>query len=74
VDGIKALKAIRSHEESLGIKTEDRIKILIISAVDEAKNVVESYNTGKEAYLIKPIIKEHFLDALTKLHILPINP
>lgn len=61
VDGLKALKAIRDIEKQYDIDKEDKVDVIIISALDQTEIVEESFSTGSIAYAVKPLDKEKFL-------------
>ncbi len=63
LDGQKALQQIRDFERTQGILGFDEAKVIMVTALDDPKNVVEAfYEGGANAYLVKPIEKEN-LDA-----------
>lgn len=55
LDGIKALKAIRAIERQKGIKQDERVKIIMITALNDEKTVMEAYELGCEGYAWKPV-------------------
>lgn len=71
MDGQEALKAIRAMEKARGIKSSDEMKIVMTTALDDPKNVVEAYyKGGATSYVPKPIDKQLFLQLLKNLGIL----
>lgn len=67
VDGIKALKAIRRLEREEGVRDEERVKIIMTTALNDKKAVAESYDSGCEAYVWKPIDTAEFTGMLKNL-------
>ena len=67
VDGIKALKAIRDLEKQKGVKEEDRVKIIMITALNDTDTVFNSFKTGCEAYAAKPIDMQKLLEVMKNL-------
>ncbi|MFP4698316.1 MAG: response regulator [Eubacteriales bacterium] len=55
VDGLKALKVIRDIEEERGILGQDKVKIIMITALMDTNDVQEAFDTGCEAYATKPV-------------------
>ncbi len=55
LDGLKLLKAIRDIEKERGIEKSSTAKIIMTTALNDKKTVMESYNSGCEAYAWKPI-------------------
>ncbi|MBN2544367.1 MAG: response regulator [Spirochaetes bacterium] len=70
MDGQEVLKKIREIEIENGIGGFDGVKILMTTALGDAKNIMNAFKSGCEAYLIKPIIKEKVLDELKKLNLI----
>lgn len=67
LDGLKVLKAIREIERQKGIGNANRVKIIMTTAINDRKTVMESYDSGCEAYAWKPIDLDKFKDVLVKL-------
>ncbi|MFP4153484.1 MAG: response regulator [Alkalispirochaeta sp.] len=56
VDGQTALKEIRSIEKKIGVSETDAAKVIMTTALEDPKNVVEAYyQGGADSYLVKPI-------------------
>jgi len=55
MDGHAALKQIRDQEESAGILFSDRVKVIMTTALDDVRTVMDSFKGMCDAYLIKPI-------------------
>src|SRR3990172_3452400 len=59
VDGHEALSRIRGLEKLLSIKDKQEVKVIMITAIDDPKNVVNAFaREGVAAYIIKPINKQ----------------
>jgi len=55
-DGHQALASIREREKKLGITPGLEVKVVMISALDDTKNVSRSFFGGQaEAYMVKPV-------------------
>ena len=55
-DGHQALKEIRVIEQEMGIKPQDEVKVIMVTALNDPKTVVKAYyKGGAAAYLPKPI-------------------
>lgn len=70
VDGVKALKTIRDIEKQNGIKEEDRVKVIMITALAETQYVQHSFEIGCEAYAAKPIDTNKLVEVLKKLELI----
>lgn len=67
VDGTKVLKAIRELEDQLGIKEEDKVKIIMTTALGENQVVQKSFSYGCNAYASKPIDVVKLKDVMRKI-------
>ena len=55
-------------EEDRGIGTKERVKVLMITALDDSENIMEALVKGKcEGYLTKPVSRAILEDQLSKL-------
>ncbi|PLX68732.1 MAG: response regulator [Denitrovibrio sp.] len=71
MDGKEAVSQIRAIEKIHGVAPDKEAKIIMLSALDDPKNVMDSfYNSGATSYLIKPINAEKLKKELTKLNLL----
>lgn len=66
MDGLQVLKEIRRLEGENGIVGPYWVKIIMTTSVDEPKRILEAFNSQCEAYLIKPIERENFIEQLQK--------
>ena len=66
LDGYQALKAIRDIEKERGITGNDGVKI-IMTALNEERNVKKAFEMGCTVYCGKPIDVEKFKLILKKL-------
>ena len=65
VDGNEALKRIRQIEKDLGIPPQIEVKVIMTTAMDDPKTVIESYyRGGATSYLVKPISKQKLMGEL----------
>lgn len=67
VDGIKTLKAIRDLERQYGVAQENRVKIIMTTALAEAQIVRTAFEYGCEVYASKPIDTKKLVEALEKI-------
>jgi two-component system chemotaxis response regulator CheY len=71
MDGQEALKQIRAVEKKLGIIPKDEVKIIMTTALEDPKNVIEAYyKGGATSYLTKPLLKEKVYEEMLKLGII----
>lgn len=65
MDGHQALKTIRKIEEESGVAEDDRIKIVMTTALSETRHVTKAFENGCTAYAGKPINQDK-LEAMLK--------
>ena len=70
-DGQQVLKEIRAFELKKGVMGSDGVKIVMTTALDDKKNILEAFRSQCEAYLTKPIHVKKLHDELKKLGFLP---
>lgn len=70
VDGVKVLKAIRDFEVQRGILPENKVKIIIITALADTEFVNTAFDLGCEAYAAKPIDTEKLVEVMNKLGVI----
>lgn len=70
-DGQTALREIRSFEESSGVMAPDACKVIMTTALSDAKNVMGAFGAQCEAYITKPFSKHSIEVELRR--ILPAN-
>ncbi len=61
IDGLEVLKRLRADERT------EALPVVVLSASDEAKDVIASYELGANSYMRKPVDFEHFIDAVGQL-------
>ncbi|MEO5357453.1 MAG: response regulator [Nitrospirae bacterium YQR-1] len=68
MDGLEALEIIRKKEKSMGITPFDEVKIVMTTALDSAKSVLDAYYRGGcNDYLTKPIDTKKLRQLIEKL-------
>ncbi len=68
MSGHEALKIIRDKEKERGVTPQKEVKVIMTSALDDVKNVTQSFfQGGATAYLVKPIEREKVLAEMHKL-------
>lgn len=69
MDGHTAVKQIRAIEEAGGTLSSNGVKIIMTTALDDVKNVVQSFNSLCDAYVFKPIDTGKLLGHIKDLHL-----
>jgi two-component system chemotaxis response regulator CheY len=68
MDGQQALREIRRIEAQKGIGGADMVKIVMVTALSDAKNVMEALVKGScEGYLTKPVYPQRLHEMLVHL-------
>lgn len=68
MDGQEALRKIRELETSIGVDERDQVHVVMTTALEDPKNVVEAYyQGGATSYLVKPIDRESLGTEMRKL-------
>jgi two-component system chemotaxis response regulator CheY len=70
VDGMKALKIIRDLEQQRGISKNNRVKIVMTTALSDSQLVLDAFEAGCEAYAAKPIDSEKLVEVLKNLNLI----
>ncbi len=69
-DGQTVLKEIREIEERHNINGLDGVKIIMTTALNDPKNILEAFKSQCEAYIPKPISKQKLLEEMRALDLL----
>ena len=68
MDGQEALRKIRSVEKEKNVPPQDEVKVVMTTALDDPKNVVEAYyKGGATSYIPKPLDRQLFIHLLRNL-------
>jgi DNA-binding response OmpR family regulator len=61
VSGLEVLKKIREKEET------KMIPVVILTSSSEEQDIIEGYRLGTNAYVVKPVVFNEFIDAIKLL-------
>ncbi|MBD3344736.1 MAG: response regulator [Chitinivibrionales bacterium] len=70
MDGHEVLKKIRELEEEKGFRCSDGVKIVMTTALDDKKNIMQAFRHQCEGYLVKPITRAKLEAQLQELGLL----
>ncbi len=73
MDGIKVLQTIRKLETEWEVGQENKAKAIMTTALNGSQEITSSYNSGSEAYAVKPIDTDRLLDVMDKLGLLNLS-
>ncbi|MGC9457702.1 MAG: response regulator [Halothiobacillaceae bacterium] len=71
MSGQETLERLRAAEEEAGMLPKFGSKILMISALDDVRTVMASYQSLCDGYLAKPTTHVALIDELKKLNLIP---
>lgn len=71
MDGQTALTEIRAIEEAGGTLSTSGVKIIMVTALDEVKDVMRSFKGLCDAYVFKPVETAKLLDHLKSMALVP---
>lgn len=69
VDGQEALQSIRAMEKEKGIFSSEGCRVIMTTALDDAKNIRKAFYNLCDGYLVKPIDKESLMKELKRLEL-----
>jgi two-component system chemotaxis response regulator CheY len=71
MDGLEALKKMRAQEEMRGIFSTRGARVIMTTALSDPRNVMASYGSLCDAYLVKPVDRAMLVDELVLLGLVP---
>ena len=72
VDGFKVLKVIRGLEQQYKVPPEQRMKVIMMTAIADVDYVDQAFNCGCDAYASKPINMEKVQEVMQQLGLLSV--
>ena len=70
MDGYEVLETIRNLESKRGIAGDDAVKIIMETALDDPKNIMDAFKSQCEAYITKPLDKRIIIEKMRELRLL----
>ena len=67
MDGIEVLQSIRTFEDELKMKEEDRVKIIMVTSMSTSGMVQKARKLGCNGYVTKPFSKDQIINELKRL-------
>jgi len=71
IDGQDVLKQIRDLEKAMGVKPGKEAKVIMSTALDDAKNIIEAFKGLCDAYLVQPIDRSQLIKHLRDFKLIP---
>jgi two-component system chemotaxis response regulator CheY len=66
-DGQAALRAIRAQEEAAGVLSSDRVRVILMTTLQDMRSMITAFKGLCDAYLVKPVDATKLLDQLVIL-------
>lgn len=70
LSGQDVLKEIRKLEETNGILGLDGVKVIMLTAMHDAENIIKAFRSQCESYITKPLVKEKLFFEMQNLGLL----
>lgn len=71
VDGMEALRCIRDLERKMGIPHNLVVKVIMTTALDDPRTVINSYyNCEADSFIVKPMNKQKLINELRALKLM----
>ena len=67
MDGLETLRAIRDYEKSHNILTLQGVKVIMVTALSDSKNIMNAFKEGCESYIVKPVSKQALYQEMSNL-------
>jgi len=67
MDGIEVLESIRSFEDELKIKEEEKVKIVMVTSLSHSNMIKKARKLGCDGYVTKPFSKDQIINELKRL-------
>ncbi|MBN2419218.1 MAG: response regulator [Deltaproteobacteria bacterium] len=68
MDGQEALQRIRDMEKEMGIIGSQEVKVIMVTALDDLKNIIRAFHDGgATSYIVKPISKKNLIGEMKNL-------
>lgn len=67
MDGLEVLKEIRRIEKDRDVLGFDSVKIVMTTALDDSKNIMQAFRSQCEGYLVKPILQAKLHQEISRL-------
>ena len=67
IHGRDVLRMIRDFEKERGVPNYKRVKIIMTTALSDSNNIIDSFQSQCDSYLIKPIDKKKIMEELENL-------
>jgi len=67
MDGHEALRTIRQIEQEHGISDSSGVRVIMTTAKDRSRDMIEAFDEGCASYLVKPLDQEKLVAEMHKL-------
>ena len=70
MDGHEALRTIRQIEQEHGILDSSGVRVIMTTAKDRSRDMIEAFDEGCASYIIKPVDQEKLVAEMQKLDLI----
>jgi len=70
MDGHEALRTIRQIEQDRGILDSSGVRVIMTTAKDRSRDMIEAFDEGCASYIVKPIDQEKLVAEMQKLDLI----
>lgn len=67
LDGQEVLREVRRREQDRGIPEHRAVKVIMTTALDDRRTILDAFRNQCEAYLVKPVTRQLLVDNLKKM-------
>jgi two-component system chemotaxis response regulator CheY len=72
IDGLEALQCIRTLERKMGIPSHLTVKVIMVTALNDPRTVIKSFNECEaDSFIVKPLSRHKLANELRSLKLIP---
>lgn len=64
IDGLKVVEVLRKMEEAMKVEESKRIKIIVVSSLEDTQHRMKAFNLDCAGYITKPISSKDLFECL----------
>jgi two-component system chemotaxis response regulator CheY len=67
MNGQETLRKIRNYEEEKAVSDDEKVKVIMVTALEDFENITKAFKNKCEAYIVKPLEKDKIIETLDYL-------
>jgi len=71
MSGHDCLQEVRSYEKKNGVESGEGSKVVMVTALGDARNVMNAFSAGAEYYLVKPVQQRKLYELMSEMGFKP---